>query len=143
MPCFCYIVHNESDRTYNGYTVDLQRRLRQHNGELVGGARATKGRGPWSFAAVLTSDHWDCVSTAMKHEWSIKYPTRRRPRPKAYQGARGRVESLSKVFEHMRGSGCAFDTSLDVHPEFYEQAIRVAKEFPFVTVRKSNFFEPI
>ena len=134
MPYYCYIVHNTSDRTYNGYTVDLRRRLRQHNGELVGGARATRGRGPWSFAAVLTSDRWDCVSTAMKHEWSIKYPTRRRPRPAHYNGVRGRIESLEKVFEHMHDVGCDVPTSLMVHPNFLEQARRVSAEFPFVQV---------
>ena len=29
---FCYIIYS-NNRTYNGYTVNLQRRLRQHNGE--------------------------------------------------------------------------------------------------------------
>lgn len=134
MPYFCYIVHNHSDRTYNGYTVDLRRRLRQHNGELVGGARATRGRGPWSFAAVLTSDQWDCVSTAMKHEWSIKYPTRRRPRPSQYNGARGRIESLSKVFEHMHDVGCDAPITMMVAPAFIQDARNVSEGFSFVRV---------
>ena len=33
---YCYFLRSEN-RTYNGYTVDLKRRLRQHNGELKGG----------------------------------------------------------------------------------------------------------
>lgn len=106
MGYYCYIVTNEHDRTYNGYTVNLNRRLRQHNGEIKGGAKATRGRGPWSFLAVITSDCWDCISTAMQHEWSIKYPTRRRPRPKEYNGAAGRLRSLSRVFAHMEKIGC-------------------------------------
>lgn len=106
MGYYCYIITNEHDRTYNGYTVNLERRLRQHNGEIKGGAKATRGRGPWSFLAVITSDCWDCVSTAMQHEWSIKYPTRRRPRPKEYNGAVGRLRSLAHVFAHMEKVGC-------------------------------------
>ncbi len=106
MGYYCYIITNEHDRTYNGYTVNLNRRLRQHNGEIKGGAKATRGRGPWSFLAVITSDCWDCVSTAMQHEWSIKYPTRRRPRPKEYNGAVGRLRSLAHVFAHMEKVGC-------------------------------------
>lgn len=31
---------------YTGVATDLERRLRQHNGELVGGARYTRGRRP-------------------------------------------------------------------------------------------------
>lgn len=35
--------------TYVGITSDLERRLDQHNGALVGGARATRRFRPWSI----------------------------------------------------------------------------------------------
>jgi structure-specific endonuclease subunit SLX1 len=39
---FCYLLVTENgSNTYVGATVNLDRRLRQHNHELVGGARAT------------------------------------------------------------------------------------------------------
>jgi predicted GIY-YIG superfamily endonuclease len=103
---YCYIVSNGNDRTYNGYTVNLDRRLRQHNGIIKGGAKATSGRGPWEFVLILTSPCWDCISTAMKHEWSIKYPTRKRPRPKEYNGVMGRLKSFVHIFQHMEKQGC-------------------------------------
>lgn len=103
---YCYIIHNEHDRTYNGYTVNLERRLRQHNGVIKGGARYTKGKGPWEFCLVITSPCWDCISTAMQHEWSIKYPTRRRPRPSKYNGVVGRLNSFADIFKHMEKKGC-------------------------------------
>lgn len=50
----CYVL-GCGEATYNGYSNNMARRLRQHNGELVGGARATSGRGPWRVVAVVTS----------------------------------------------------------------------------------------
>ena len=49
-----YLLVNSRGRTYIGATTDPGRRLRQHNGELVGGARSTKGKGPWKQKAVLS-----------------------------------------------------------------------------------------
>ena len=95
-PFCCYIIAN-GNRTYNGYTNNLTRRLRQHNGEIKGGARATtRVAGGWEYIAVLYSYEWT-AQRAMLHEWTIKYPTRRRPRPSMYQGPVGRIRSLSIV----------------------------------------------
>lgn len=95
-PFFCYII-SCGHHTYNGYTNNLVRRLRQHNGCIKGGARATtRVQGQWQYIAIVTSPEWS-AQVAMKHEWTIKYPTRKRPRPKIYQGARGRIQSLNIV----------------------------------------------
>ena len=95
---YCYIIANTAGRTYNGYTNNLKRRLRQHNGEIKGGAKATSGKGPWKFIAIMTSHEWTAVR-AMQNEWSIKYPTRRRPRPREFQGPLGRIMSFKNVCE--------------------------------------------
>ena len=102
---YCYIIANADDRTYNGYTTNLKRRIRQHNGELCGGARATHNRGPWRYVAILTSPGWTSTSCAMKHEWSIKYPTRKRPRPKEFNGVMGRLKSFKYALERMSQDG--------------------------------------
>jgi predicted GIY-YIG superfamily endonuclease len=50
---FAYVlVAGGRRRTYVGVTTDLARRLRQHNGELRGGARATRAGRPWRVGAV-------------------------------------------------------------------------------------------
>ncbi len=70
-----YLLLNDAKtRSYVGATVDPNRRLRQHNGELVGGARATAG------------DHWTRVClvrgfpderAALQFEWMWKHLTRK------------------------------------------------------------------
>lgn len=39
-------------RTYVGVALDVSRRLTQHNGEIRGGARATRAGRPWQLGAV-------------------------------------------------------------------------------------------
>jgi len=120
---YCYFLgqHNHwPGQTYNGYTVNLTRRLRQHNGEIKGGAWATtaKDKGAWSFIAVITSDSWTSVSRAMACEWNCRYPTRKKPRPKIFAGAKGRINSLVEIFKHIKD-----DVRLYVHPAFYDHAL--------------------
>ncbi|KAG5187314.1 hypothetical protein JKP88DRAFT_154484, partial [Tribonema minus] len=73
MSHYCYALCNESGRTYVGYTVCPARRIRQHNSDIKGGAKATRGRGPWRFIYVV-----DCIdysaSDALSLEWHIKHP---------------------------------------------------------------------
>ena len=96
---YCYILFQtnlESDLTYNGSTNNLVRRLRQHNGEIVGGAKATSGKGPWKYLTVIEGfiDHHDALCC----EWRIKHPTGKK-RPKKYCGKKGRADSLNLVLE--------------------------------------------
>jgi predicted GIY-YIG superfamily endonuclease len=117
----CYILGQTSHirtgmgRTYNGYTVNLKRRLRQHNGEIKGGAFATKGVGPWEFIAVMKCADWTNVR-AMKVEWLIRYPTRKKPRPSHFAGSQGRINSLAEVVKRMDET----NIQLYVHPRFYD-----------------------
>ena len=93
----CYIIcslnPNFLNRTYNGSTNDLTRRLRQHNGEIAGGAKATRGKGPWVPIAVL--EGFGSHKEALSCEWRIKHPTNSRKRPTKYNGVKGRIRSLS------------------------------------------------
>jgi predicted GIY-YIG superfamily endonuclease len=71
----CYCLEQEgSRRTYVGYTVNLRRRLRQHNKDLVGGAKYTR-QGVWHLRWVVTG--FETKNIAMSFEWNWKFRTRR------------------------------------------------------------------
>ncbi len=51
-PWFVYVLlSSDKSRTYVGITTDVDRRLRQHNGEIVGGAKCTRANRPWAVGA--------------------------------------------------------------------------------------------
>ena len=54
---------------YTGITTDVQRRLKEHQGKLSGGAKYTKGRIPTKVEVVWQSDN---RSLASKLEYRIK-----------------------------------------------------------------------
>ena len=74
---FVYIVRCSDHTLYTGVTTDPVRRLRQHNGELVGGAKYTCARRPVEF--VWHELHAD-RSSATKREYAIKQMTLRQKR---------------------------------------------------------------
>ncbi|WP_299177775.1 GIY-YIG nuclease family protein [uncultured Neptuniibacter sp.] len=66
---FVYIVRCRDNSLYTGVTTAPSRRLRQHNGELVGGAKYTRLRRPVEL--VWQEVHPDRAS-ASKREYAIK-----------------------------------------------------------------------
>ena len=45
-----YLLESDTGRTYVGCTIDLARRLDEHNGIKSGGAKATRGWRPWRIS---------------------------------------------------------------------------------------------
>lgn len=80
-PWYVYILATEDNSaTYVGATVDPDRRLRQHNKEIKGGAKATAAR-------IATGHKWRRLCrivgfpdnhAALSFEWRLKSLTRRR-----------------------------------------------------------------
>ncbi|MDG0978219.1 MAG: GIY-YIG nuclease family protein [Halieaceae bacterium] len=64
-----YILNCADGSLYTGVTTDMERRLRQHNGEIVGGARYTRVRRP---VAVAWQQSCESRSQACKYEAQIK-----------------------------------------------------------------------
>jgi structure-specific endonuclease subunit SLX1 len=89
----CYLlVCRDSAKTYIGATVDPDRRLRQHNGALVGGARATAGN-TWDRAVLVSG--FPNQTAALQFEWAWKFHSRRLGK----RGLPGRIEALWKLLD--------------------------------------------
>lgn len=92
---YCYLLKNDTNnKTYNGFTINLEHRLRQHRGYLTGGAKATKGNTTWEIYAYVTG-FTDKIN-ALQCEWRIKYPKNKK-RTKEFTGIEGRLNGLSHV----------------------------------------------
>mgnify|MGYP002636713504 CR=1 FL=1 len=69
MTCYVYVLGSsgqDGTRTYVGWTIDLDRRLKAHNGGT--GARSTRGR-VW---VLLYAEAYGTRGEAMSREWHLK-----------------------------------------------------------------------
>ena len=74
---YCYLLYTDEGQTYVGATVDPDRRLRQHNQEIKGGAHATAMRVAqglvWKRACLVPLPDW---KSALQFEWRWKQISR-------------------------------------------------------------------
>jgi putative endonuclease len=68
-----YLLRCADDSLYCGITNHLEKRIKQHNGELVGGAKYTRANGP---CELVYQENAKDRSTASKREYEIKSMTR-------------------------------------------------------------------
>ena len=96
---YCYIVRIKGkDRTYVGYTVEPKRRIRQHNGIIKGGAKATSISNQWEFLAILTSQSpLFTKNVALSVEWHLKHADGKRKTSPLYRGVQGKLRSIIEV----------------------------------------------
>ena len=98
----CYLLQSQRriTHTYIGYTVNPERRLRQHNGGLTGGARATSAQRPWRHLAIVRG--FPSHRAGLSFEWHWKNARRSRTlrvlvRGRTVTGPRGRLWVLEQM----------------------------------------------
>lgn len=64
-----YILLCNDMSLYTGITNNLERRFKQHNGQIKGGAKYTRSKRPVSL---LYTEKFETKSDAMKREYEIK-----------------------------------------------------------------------
>lgn len=76
-------------RTYVGYTVNPSRRIRQHNGEITGGAKRTIKARPWQMICYIEGfpDH----RTGLQYEWINNHPKTKR------WNVKGRLKTMAET----------------------------------------------
>ena len=91
---YVYILVNNSikykNHSYIGFTTNPKRRLRQHNKEIKGGAKATTNKdSDWEFAVLLTG--FKDKINALSCEWKLKHPN------KNYYKIEGKIKILNEI----------------------------------------------
>jgi predicted GIY-YIG superfamily endonuclease len=102
MSFYVYFIESTNGSTYIGATVDLDKRIRQHNKEIKGGATATSikvNMGEiWSYVCYIENcQNW---TAALQCEWRWKQISRQIQKTKPRQKPRDRrLEALDKLLE--------------------------------------------
>tara|TARA_B100000424_G_C22929590_1_gene494534 strand:+ start:1039 stop:1416 length:378 start_codon:yes stop_codon:yes gene_type:complete len=102
MGFYVYFIEATNGRTYIGATVDLDKRIRQHNCEIKGGALATsievkKGE-TWSYVCYI--ENCPTWNAALQCEWKWKYISRQIQKTKPTQNPRERrLEALERLLK--------------------------------------------
>jgi len=78
---FVYLLESTNGATYVGATVDVDRRLRQHNKEIKGGAHATsaKVKKGESWSRICYVEGFPDWQAALQFEWRWKQLSRKLP----------------------------------------------------------------
>ena len=92
---FVYLLQSISKpgRTYIGYTINTKRRLRQHNGEIKGGAKKTQYYRPWKMICYVTG--FQESRTALQFEWCNNHPKQMGLTRRSY--INGRIKTLHQA----------------------------------------------
>lgn len=99
MSFFVYVLSSTKGSTYVGATVDLDHRLRQHNNEIKGGARATTSK-------VKQGETWTRIChirgfpdwrAALQFEWRLKQLSRKLSSPPHMKPVERRIKALIQL----------------------------------------------
>lgn len=86
---------NPPIKTYVGVTTDFRRRLKQHNGELSGGAKASRAGRPWVCACLVQGFKDRSEACVFESKW--KSLSRKLPRQRSCGDMENQAEDISQL----------------------------------------------
>ena len=131
----CYIIAN-GRCSYVGVSPRPERRLRQHNCELTGGAKYTRSKGPdWSFVCIVSG--FDKISS-LQFEWAVKHCA-----PTHTHGPKARVDKLFQVLNRQKWTKNSQDASnIPLIIQWYDHSLR-RPELSSPSYVREVFVEPL
>ena len=87
---YIYVLLCADNSLYCGITTNLEKRLKQHNGEIKGGAKYTRGRGPCRFVFIKKAMN---RSIASKLEYQFKQLSRK-----------NKIDLINQAYPHLLSS---------------------------------------
>ena len=95
---FCYMLYSKSyDKTYFGYSGDPIKRLREHNGEINGGALKTIIGRPWKVECIIKG--FKDKHEALSFEWRLNHPSLKKFKNKRLNVASQLLKTTSDSWE--------------------------------------------
>ena len=98
MSYYCYIIAFIENyiikRTYIGITNNLKRRIKQHNGEVKGGAKSTRCSNEWFYYMIVND--FKNKEEALSFEWYWKKYSK--------SGIDNRIKQLYKLLQESKWS---------------------------------------
>ena len=121
---FVYLLQSNNN-TYVGATVDVNRRLRQHNKEIKGGAKATgrivaKG-GKWSRVCYVSG--FPTWQAALQFEWKWKYIARKLPKYPKLSSLQKKLEALTILLASDRSTSMSIPFDLWPSPPVVHEEV--------------------
>ena len=115
---YVYLLESSTGATYIGATIDLNRRLRQHNKEIKGGAHATGSRVArgeiWTRVAYVSGfPDWQA---ALQFEWRWKNLSRTKAFRSIKKPLNRRLAALNQLLSLAKSTEKAVPFRLWVHP---------------------------
>lgn len=115
---YCYImqrVDKSNIHNYVGYTVNLERRIRQHNGLIGGRAKFTKNKS-WEYLMIFSCPMWNSTR-GFQLECLINHSLKKKRRSVLYKGSLGNIHSLHEIIKRIPSNEII---SIYVHDDYYQ-----------------------
>ncbi len=141
MWCNYILKSNSCNKTYNGSTNNIKRRIRQHNGIIKGGAKATQIGRPYEIYCLIIGFN-NNIDT-LKCEWRIKHPTKTRKRPYKYCNPEGRIKGLNYLLQDTKFTNSSIDIcdtnlTIIIKNEYLDLLKDISNKFKIISVNEIN-----